>query len=86
MNKFNSKWALTAALATALVAGCGGGSGGGGSAVSSDAAAVTSPAIAALVTQYAALITAVNENGDQITDFDTLTLASDESSDPVQIN
>ena len=85
MNKFNSKWALTAALATALVAGCGGGSN-GGSAVSSDAAAATSPAVAALVTQYAALITAASENGDQITDVDTLALASDESSDPVKIN
>ena len=84
MNKFNSKWALTAALATALVAGCGGGS--NGTPVGSGAVAATSPAVAALVTQYAALITAVNESGDQITDVDTLTLASDESSDPVQIN
>ena len=82
MNKFNSKWALTAVLATTFVAGCGGGSDG----PTVGATVATSPAIAALVTQYAALITAVNENGDQITDVDTLTLASDESSDPVQIN
>ena len=86
MNKFNSKWALTAALATALVAGCGGGGGSDGTPVGSGAAAATSPAVAALVTQYAALITAASENGDQITDVDTLTLASDESSDPVKIN
>ena len=84
MNKFNSKWVLTVVLATTFVAGCGGGS--DGTPAVSGAEAATSPAIAALVTQYAALITSANENGEQITDVDTLTLASDESSDPVQIN
>ena len=84
MNKLKSKWALIAVLATTFVAGCGGGS--DGTTVGSGAAAVTSPAIAALVTQYSGLVAAANEASDPITNVDTLTLASDESSDPVQIN
>ena len=44
MNKLNSKWLITAALATTLVvAGCGGGGGGGGGVVGSGGGQVAAP-------------------------------------------
>ena len=82
MNKLKSKWVLIAVLATTFVAGCGGGS----DDTTVSAVPATSPAIAALVTQYSELVATANEASDPITNVDMLALASDESSDPVQIN
>lgn len=84
MRKLNKKWLLGAALATALVTGCGGGGGGGGGGgafVSTD----ISQSISALITYMNTLIAGTSETSDPI-DINSLTLATDDLAEPTPIN
>ena len=81
MKKFNSKWVLTAALAAALVAGCGGGGGVSSPPVSTD----ISQSISALVTYLNGLIADTSDLGEPI-DINGLTLATDDAAEPASLN
>ena len=80
MRKLNKKWLLSAALATALVTGCGSG-GDGGSGVSTD----ISQSVSALITYMNSLIASTSETSDPI-DINGLTLATDDLAEPTSIN
>ena len=82
MTKLNSKWLLAAALATALVAGCGGG---GGVAVSGPAP--TSPATSAQGVVDFLLALIANETSDQSEPkaVDGITFATDDAAEPSAI-
>ena len=70
----NSKLMLTAVLASALLAGCGGG---GGSSEAPD----ISTSLSALLDYMNNLIASVGENG-ELVDVNALTLVADESAEP----
>ena len=92
MNKLNSKWLITAALATTLVvAGCGGGGGGGGGVVGSggggQVAAPLDPATSASGVIEFLLALIANETTDlsEPKPSDGITFATDDLAEPSAI-
>lgn len=81
MEKLNSKWVLSAAVAAALVAGCGGGGGVSSAPVSTD----ISQSVSALVTYINGLIAGTSDLGEPI-DINGLTLATDDAAEPAPLN
>lgn len=82
MFKLNVKLMAGAALATALLAGCGGDSGGGGPVV---VAPPMEQTITAVVDYIQNLIASTGENADP-TDINGLTLVANDTSEPTAIN
>ena len=85
MIKLNIKLAATATLTAALLAGCGGDSGGGGVIGGSSGSGVASPSASAIeVVNYLKTVIALDENSDPI-DINSVTLATDDTSEPAPI-
>ena len=80
MIKVNTKLAASAMLSAALVAGCGGGDG-GGIGVGGGGAINPSPSASAVV-DYIQSVIALGENTEPI-DINSVTLATDDTSEPV---
>ena len=78
MIKVNTKLAAAAMLAAALLAGCGGGGGGG---IGGGGAINQSVSVSAVV-DYIQSVIALGENTEPI-DINSVTLATDETSEPV---
>ena len=82
MIKVNTKLAAAAMLSAALLAGCGGGDGGGGGVAGGGGGAINPSASASAVVDYIQSVIAVGENTEPI-DINSVTLATDETSEPV---
>ena len=81
MNKLNARLVLATVASTVFLAGCGGGS---DSAV--DSVTPGSPqTLTAVVSYINNLIASTSENGDQV-DVNSLTLAQDDSDEPIAID
>ena len=80
MIKVNTKLAAAAMLSAALLAGCGGGDGGGVAA--GGGGAINPSASASAVVDYIQSVIAVGENTEPI-DINSVTLATDDTSEPV---
>ena len=76
MIKVNTKLAAAAMLSAALLAGCGGGGGGGGVGAIDPSVSVSA------VVDYIQSVIALGENTEPI-DINSVTLATDETSEPV---
>ena len=80
MIKVNTKLAAAAMLSAALLAGCGGGDGGG--VAGGGGGAINPSASASAVVDYIQSVIALGENTEPI-DINSVTLATDETSEPV---
>ena len=80
MIKVNTKLAAAAMLSAALLAGCGGGDGGG--VAGGGGGAINPSASASAVVDYIQSVIAVGENTEPI-DINSVTLATDDTSEPV---
>ena len=83
MSKLNSRLMLAAVLAAALVAGCGGQSNDGGGA-SVDTTAEVGTSVTKTLAFIVALIAGNSENSDPV-DINPITLAVDDTIDPIPL-
>lgn len=78
MPKLNSKWLVPAALAALVLAGCGGGGGGGAVSVGNSTSA--------LFNYVNGLIASSTDETSDPVDINSLTLAVDDTADPMPVN
>ena len=79
MYKINLKWLSAAALAAVFLAGCGGGGGGGGGASIENSTTALFKYVSGLIAS------STDETSDPV-DINGLTLAVDDSADPMPVN